>query len=45
MGAKVDKIVYDIPVVDENGNPVYEDDGVTPKMEKVEGALLSPTDK
>ena len=45
MNTKVDKIVYDVPVVDENGDPVYEDDGVTPKTEKVEGTLLSPTDK
>ena len=32
-------------VVDENGDPVYEEDGVTPKTEEVEGTLLSPDDK
>ena len=30
---------------DENGDPVYEDDGITQKTERVEGTLLSPTDK
>lgn len=45
LSTKVDKIYYDAPVVDENGDPVYEEDGVTPKTEKVEGTLLSPDDK
>lgn len=42
---KVDKVYYTVPVVDENGDPVYEEDGETQKTEQVEGALLSPTDK
>ena len=42
---KVDKVYYTIPVLDENGNLIYEEDGVTPKTEQVEGTLLSPTDK
>lgn len=42
---KVNKVVYTVPVLDENGDPVYEEDGVTPKTEEVEGTLLSPTDK
>lgn len=45
LDEKVDKQYYTVPVVDENGDPVFEEDGVTPKMEQVEGALLSPTDK
>lgn len=45
LDEKVDKQYYTVPVVDENGGPVFEEDGVTPKTEQVEGALLSPTDK
>lgn len=45
LSTKVDKVYYNIPVVDENGDPVYEEDGVTPKIEEVEGTLLSPDDK
>lgn len=45
LDEKVDKQYYTVPVVDENGDPVFEEDGVTPKTEQVEGALLSPTDK
>lgn len=45
LSTKVDKVYYDAPVVDENGDPVYEEDGVTPKTEEVEGTLLSPDDK
>jgi hypothetical protein len=32
-------------VFDENGDPVYEEDGETQKTEQVEGSLLSPEDK
>lgn len=42
---KVDKVYFTVPVVDEEGNPVYEEDGITPKTEQVEGTLLSPTDQ
>lgn len=45
LGNKVDKVIYNVPVYDENGNPVYEEDGVTPKTEQVEGTLLSPEDQ
>lgn len=45
LDEKVDKVYYTVPVVDENGDPVFEEDGVTPKTEQVEGALLSPEDK
>ena len=42
---KVDKVYYTVLVFDEDGNPVYEEDGITPKTEQVEGTLLSPTDR
>lgn len=42
---KVDKVYYTVLVFDKDGNPVYEEDGITPKTEQVEGSLLSPTDK
>lgn len=42
---KVDKVYFTVPVVDENGDPVYEEDGITQKTEQVEGTLLSPTDQ
>lgn len=45
LGSKVDRVFYDVPVFDEDGNPVYEEDGVTQKTERVEGTLLTPTDK
>ena len=45
LKGKVDVVIHHVPVVDENGDPVYEEDGVTQKTEPVEGTLLSPTDK
>lgn len=42
---KVNKVVYNVPVYDENGDPVYEEDGVTQKIEQIEGTLLSPEDQ
>lgn len=45
LNDKVDKVIYNVPVVDENGDPVYEEDGITQKTEQVEGALLSPDDR
>lgn len=45
LNNKVDKVIYNVPVVDENGNPVYEEDGITQKTEQVEGTLLSPEDR
>lgn len=45
LNDKVDKVIYNVPVVDENGDPVYEEDGITQKTEQVEGTLLSPDDR
>ena len=45
LNNKVDKVIYNVPVVDENGDPVYEEDGITQKTEQVEGTLLSPDDR
>ena len=45
LGSKVDRVFYEVPVFDEDGNPVYEEDGITQKTERVEGTLLTPTDK
>lgn len=45
LDGKVDKVIYSVPVFDENGDPVYEEDGETQKTEQVEGSLLSPEDK
>lgn len=45
LNNKVDKVIYNVPVVDENGDPVYEEDGITQKTEQVEGTLLSPEDR
>lgn len=42
---KVDKVYYPVLVFDEDGNPVYEEDGITQKEEKIAGILLSPQDK
>lgn len=45
LSGKVDTVFYPVPVVDENGDPVYEEDGETQKQEMVAGELLSPEDK
>ena len=45
LKGKVDTVFYPVPVVDENGDPVYEEDGETQKQEMVAGELLSPEDK
>lgn len=45
LNNKVDKVIYNVPVVDGNGDPVYEEDGITQKTEQVEGTLLSPEDR
>ena len=45
LSGKVDTVFYSVPVVDENGDPVYEEDGETQKQEMVAGELLSPEDK
>lgn len=45
LDEKVNKQYYTVPVLDEDGNPVIGEDGVTPETEEVEGTLLSPDDK
>lgn len=45
LNDKVNKVIYNVPVYDENGNPIYEEDGITQKTEQIEGTLLSPEDK
>ena len=45
LSNEVDKVIYNVPVVDGNGDPVYEEDGITQKTEQVEGTLLSPEDR
>lgn len=44
VDTKVDKVYYTIPVLDENGDPVLDDEG-NPTTKQVEGTLLSPEDK
>lgn len=41
---KVDKVIYEVPILDENGNPVLDDEG-NPTYKEVEGTLLSPEDR
>lgn len=41
---KVDKVFYTVPVVDENGDPILDEEG-KPTTKQVEGTLLSPEDK
>ena len=36
---KVDKVIYEVPILDENGNPVLDDEG-NPTYKEVEGTLL-----
>ena len=44
LNEKVDKVYYQVPVLDDDGNPTYDEDG-TPIMKDVEGALLTPEDR
>lgn len=41
---KVDKVIYEVPILDGNGNPVLDDEG-NPTYKEVEGTLLSPEDR
>lgn len=45
LEGKVDVVIHNVPVYDENGDPVYEEDGITQKTEPVEGTLLTPEDQ
>lgn len=44
VDTKVDKVYYTIPALDENGDPILDDEG-NPTTKQVEGTLLSPEDK
>lgn len=41
---KVDKVIYQVPVVDENGDPVLDNEG-KPTYKEVEGTLVTPEDR
>lgn len=41
---KVDKVTYQVPIVDENGDPVLDEEG-NPTYEEVEGTLVTPEDR
>lgn len=44
VDTKVDKVYYTVPALDENGDPILDDEG-SPTTKQVEGTLLSPEDK
>ena len=41
---KVDKVIYQVPVVDENGDPILDDNN-NPTYKEVEGTLVTPEDR
>lgn len=41
---KVDKVIYEVPALDEDGNPILDNEG-KPIYKEVEGTLLSPEDR
>lgn len=44
LNNKVDKVVYQIPVLDNDGNPTFDDNG-NQIYEEIAGALISPEDR
>lgn len=41
---KVDKVIYQVPIIDENGDPVLDDNN-NPTYREVEGTLVTPEDR
>ena len=41
---KVDKVIYQVPIIDENGDPVLDDNN-NPTYKEVEGTLVTPEDR
>ena len=41
---KVDKVIYQVPILDENGDPVLDDNN-NPTYKEVEGTLVTPEDR
>ena len=41
---KVDKVIYQVPIIDENGNPILDNEG-KPTYKEVEGTLVTPEDR
>ena len=41
---KVDKVIYQVPILDENGDPVLDDNN-NPTYREVEGTLVTPEDR
>lgn len=41
---KVDKVIYQVPILDENGDPILDDNN-NPTYKEVEGTLVTPEDR
>lgn len=44
LNNKVDKVIYQVPVLDNDGNPTFDDNG-NQIYEEIAGALISPEDR
>ena len=44
LNNKIDKVIYQVPIEDENGNPILDEDG-NPTYKEVAGTLVSPEDR
>lgn len=44
LNNKIDKVIYQVPIEDENGNPILDEDG-NPTYKEVAGTLISPEDR